>query len=204
MPTGGRARPGPGHTFEPCEAPLYVGRSGRRWQPTNVAHPPRARPPRTSAMTWAATPRPVAAIGIRRTQLGSTQPRGGRRGCYSHTGAACAVVVSCPFPGFFGAGWKGLAPRNRRPPTRCGQPPPCPRLVCAVGGVGAAGNGPPRGTPPHPICCAGCLRCTCGLQIDYQGVGVIGRPPVGAPGRIKTGCTEVQVLFFPVARFIVT
>ena len=101
-----------------------------------------------------------------------------------------------PVSWIFGAGWKGLAPRNRRPPTRCGQPPPCPRLVCAVGGVGAAGNGPPRGTPPHPICCAGCLRCTCGLQIDYQGVGVIGRPPVGASGSMKASCKKAQVLGF--------
>ena len=55
-------------------------------------------------------------------------------------------------------------------------------------GVGAAGSGPPRGTPPHPNSVVGACGVRLLVSLSYcSGVGLTGRPPVGAPDRMIAG-----------------
>ena len=84
---------------------------------------------------------------------GRARPREARRGCYTHTGAAFAVVAPCPLPGFWhlGAGKEGLALEPAPPGAGRPTPPLVPDKYELRAGVGAAGSGPPRGTPPHPF-----------------------------------------------------
>ena len=145
---GGRARV-PGHTYTTRGSPLSKV-DGRRRQPANAARPPRARPPRTSAMTWVETPPPPAAIGIRRTQLDTVQPKRARRGCYTHTGAACAVAASCPFPGFLGRVERGWHLETVAPRRGAANPPLAPDLCVPKVGWGLRAAALREGRPHTP------------------------------------------------------
>ena len=138
--------PGPVTGSRWKEAPLCVRRSGRRWQPANVARPPRARPLPSGALSGNESRSPPSACrhsaSAEPSRIQSIpgghpgdllQPRGAREGVTAHRARGSARANACgghppPVSRIFWAGKKGR-PSNLRPPAQDVQPPHCP-CVC--------------------------------------------------------------------------
>ena len=129
-------------------------------------------------------------------QLDTIQPKDARRGCYSHAGAACAVVVSCTrFRDFWG-GLKGAGTSKPSPPDAVRPAPPLPpTCVCCRWGGGCGQRPSARDAPaPHMLCWV--LEVHVWVTDRLSRSGRDRTPPVGASGSMKASCKKAQVLGF--------